>query len=253
MTTLSLHLVNTGSEKDEGDANEQEKSTDKRISTVQRDGQGDSVEATKFSLASLLTSRGSDTSQTAVPISSSSEVTPASLTDTSQSLHQCSDDSQATLTSTSTLSSPRKAPGSNFSENGIDKWQLFKRESSYKQIMKSRTDTTLSSDKTNDLRTSPVHISNAIGSDTHESSDHSATTMDSSTVKPVTEVSQPEPTAKCDGTCISDINGSSASKSRSKTGGLMDLLTTAVDDKDSTVVLDSHEDEWMSPQTMNDV
>ena len=205
----------------------------------QHSRQSHSVEATKFSLTSLLTSSATGTSYTSAPISSPSEMTSASLTDTSQSLHRNSQDFKSPLSNT-LLPNHRKALSSNFNGHNVEKSLHSKCEGNHEQFVKSSTDKSLSTDTKSESRTNTVDSSDTTSSDMHDGNDDSTTSLNSN---PNTEVSQARPTS----------DSSSAPTSRTKAVGLMDLLTTAVEDKDSAVVVDTSEDKWMSPPPVKEV
>ena len=222
--------------------------------TLPHDGQSHSTEATKFSLTSLLTSSGCGTSHTTMPISSSSETTTASLTDTNQSLQRNSRDFNPPLT-TNTLLTHRKALSSNFNGHNIEESLHLKCENNHEKLMKSSIDTKLSADAKSESRTNLLPTSDSSSSDIGDGND-SSTTLDLSAVKPNAEVSKAEPTSECagaHGAHAPDTDNSSASTSKTRTVGLMDLLTTAVEDKNSSVVLDTHEDKWMFPHAVKEV
>ena len=249
--TLSLYkdVISSGKADMQTDKGyEQKTMTGEEKASLPHDGQSHSTEATKFSLTSLLTSSGSGTSHMTTPISSSSEITTASLTDTNQSLHR---NSKPPLT-TNTLLTHRKALSSNFNGHSIEKSLHLKCENNHDKLMKSSTDTNLSADTRSDSRTNSLHDSDTSSSDIGDGND-STTALNLSAVKPNAEVSEAGPTSECDGAHAPDSDDSSASTSKTRTVGLMDLLTTAVEDKNSSVVLDTHEDKWMFPHAMKEV
>ncbi len=212
-------------------ADKGEQKTEKET-TLQHDGLSDSTEATKFSLASLLTSSDCGTSHTIAPLSSSSEITTALLTDAKQSLHQ---NFKPPLTTT-TLLTHKMALGSNFNGQNIET-SLHLKDSNGQQAIIG-TDTDLSADTKSESRINiSLHTSD---------SSSSGTGITSSAVKSNFEVSKAEPTSECDSACAPDTD-SSASTSITRTVGLMDLLTTAVEDRNSSVVSDTLEDKWIAP------
>ena len=230
---------------------EQESMIEEEKATLQHNEQSHSTEATKFSLTSLLTSTSSGTSHILAPLSSSSKISTASLTDTNQSLHQNSQDIKSPLT-TNTFLTHRKALSSNFNGHNIEK-SVLKCENNLEQFVKSKTDASLSTDTKSESRTNPLHTSDTGSSDVGNSNDESTTSLNLSTVKPTTEVNRAEPISECDGVHAPDTDDPSAPAPRTRTVGLMDLLTTAVEDKNSSMVLDTQEDKWMSPHAVKEV
>lgn len=210
--------------------------------TLQHDGWTHSTEATLTSL--LTTSSGCATSHVIAPVSSLSEINTASFADPNQSLHQNSQDFNPPPT-TSVLLTHRKAISSSFNGHDTEKC-LHQKENDHEHVMKSNTDTDLSADES---RTNSRHAS-----DTNSSvSSDSATSSDLSTVKPNVKVSEAELASEWDSAHAPDTDDPSASVSRTRTIGLKDLLTTAVEDKNSSVMLDTHEDKWMFPHAVKEV
>ena len=241
--TVSLHedITSSGETDFETEICEQKTMIGEEKASLQCDGQTHSTEAMKFSLTSLLTSTGCGTSRAILPLSSSSETTTSSVTDANQSLHQNSQDFRLSLT-TNTLLTHRKALGSNINGHHVEK-SLRLKENSH-EVTKSITDTDHSTDMMSKSRTSSSCTSDA------NSSDDSATALNSSAIKPV---SKSEPTSKDDGAHAPDSNDFSAATSRTRMIGLKDLLTTAVEDKNSSLVLDTHMDKWMVPHAVKEV
>ena len=118
-----------------------------------------------------------------------------------------------------------------------DKQTLAEASPSMETSSESRTNSVCSADDSN-LKTS--------GSENESSSSGGLTDAPTS-----------EKTEKVKGVNTADCEAADTpppTVSRTKTtGGLMDLLTTAVVDKDSTLLMDSSEDEWMSPQPLKEV
>lgn len=238
--TVSLleDITSSGETDFETEICEQKTMIGEEKASLQCDGRTHSTEAMKFSLTSLLTSTGCGTSCAILPLSSSSETTTSSVTDANQSLHQNSQDFRPSLT-TNTLLTHRKALSSNINGHHVEKSLRLNHE-----VTKSSTDTDHSTDMISKSRTSSLCTSDA------SSSDDSTTVLNSSAIKPV---NKSEPISKDDGAHAPDSNDFSAATSRTRMIGLKDLLTTAVEDKNSSLVLDTHMDKWMAPHAVKEV
>jgi hypothetical protein len=134
------------------------------------------------------------------------------------------------------------ALGSSFNGQSIEKSLHLKDNNGQQAIIGADTD--LSADTKSESR---INISFHT-SDTSSS----GTGITSSAVKSNFEVSKAEPTSECDSARAPDTD-SSASTSITRTVGLMDLLTTAVEDKNSSVVSDTLEDKWIAPHVVKEV
>ena len=218
------------------DKDEQKIGIGEEKASLQHIEQSHSTEAPKLSLTSLLTSSDCGTSHAITPLSSSTEITTAVLTDPNQYLHQ---NFKPPLT-TGTLLTQRRAHGCNFNGHNIEK-SMHLKESDHQQAT-SDIDTNLSADIKSESRTN-------ILLHTCDTSSSGITSLDISAVKPHSEVSKAEPTSECDNVHAPDTD-SSASASQTRTVGLMDLLTAAVEDSNSSVV---SEDKWISPHVIKEV
>lgn len=220
------------------DKDEQKRGIGEERTSLQHIELSHSTEAPKLSLTSLLTSSDCGTSHMITSLPPSTEITTAILTDPNQSLHQNFKSPQTT----STLLTHRRALGSNFNGHNIEK-SMRLNESDHQQAT-SDINTNLSADIESESRTNILlHTC-----DTNSSSSD-ITSLDISAVKPPSEVSKAGPASEWDNVHAPDTD-SSASTSRTRTVGLMDLLTTAVEDNNSSVV---SEDKWISPHVIKEV
>ena len=195
-----------------------------KILDEQEHEQSHPLKTAKFCLASLLTSSCSDTSYSNTSISTAHEITKASLPDTHQSSHN-----QDTLIfppapplhNTSLLTNQMKAHISKFSST--EKSLHPECKISHQQFTKANI-----SDNE-----SGKNCERSFGSKILSSKGDSEHSVNDSTEA-----------------CTPSADNLST---RTKTVGLMDLLTTAVEDKDSSLIMDSSEDKWISPQSLKEV
>lgn len=227
--------------------------------TLQHGEQSHSVDASKFSLASLLTSSSSGISCTTVPVSSLSEMTSTSLPDTNRSLHhqQGLQDNQSSQSPLHDMLLPnhRKTVSPSFSEQNTsvqtDK-PVHSDNSSNEHIVKGSTKFSGASkeSRTNSFGSSDDTSSN-IHDDNHESTSNEK--LPCSSPNQNSEVGEVQPTSVHDTAHTPFVDHPLVPTTRTKTGGLMDLLTTAVEDKDSPLLLDPSEDKWMAPPSLKEV
>lgn len=232
---------------------------DRQNADLQHSEQTHSVKADKFSLASLLTSSSSDISYTHPSLSTASKVTATALSDPHQSLN-CQPESVSppplhkTLLPNYTKAHSPIFNGQSVTAAHLEKGLHLDCKNDCEMSVKSITESTLSEGTSNESRTSSVATADDTSLRTSDGQDYS------SSHKTLSDIAMNKLDA-AQITCSSvratantlSANDSTVSSTRTKAGGLVDLLTTAVEDKDSTLLMDSSEDKWMSPQSLKEV
>ena len=214
-------------------------SVDSGVIAQQHKDQSHSAIATKFSLASLLSSSSSDPT---APVSIASSI---SLPNTTQSVYD-EHDVPVSQPPHNALLLPNPAQAHRLNYNGLSvSTEKSLNPGNCEQLTtetwttaNSSEDTIFSQDGTNSK--APACENNSASSITLSSNQKTNTGINQ-TVHTFVSASAATP-----------CGGDDDSSSRTKAGGLVDLLTTAVEDKDSTLLLGSIEDKWMS-QSLKEV
>ena len=225
-----------------------------KIFNEQEHEQSHPLKAAKFSLASLLTSSSSDTTYANASISSASDISRTSLSDTHQSLHYQDtpiSPPPSSLHDTLLLTNHTKAHTSNLLQ--IEKSLHSETTEHHQQFVDTIIKTNISDITDNETgRICECSFDDAGSKLLHNKGDSTSSEI---SVNDSTKVgtSQTLCTSVAGAASSPSANDSSVPSTRTKTVGLVDLLTTAVEDKDPSLLMDSSEDKWMSPQPLKEV
>lgn len=228
------------------ESQQEHKAIDNQNTNAEHVEQSDSATATNCCLASLLTSSSGDNTRVAAPVSLMSST---SVPTSTQSMCDQRDPLTYQPLHDTALSNHKRGHGNNFNGQSItsppvEKCLSSDSESNHQLFIKRETPTNLKLSEDSSIRTKPMCSFDDTNSKELDSkyNTSSGKTQTAYTCTSVHMAATP--------ICV-DESPSSASKTT--TIGLVDLLTTAVEDKDSSLIVDSSEDEWMSRQSVKEV
>ena len=226
------------------ESQQEHKTIDNQNINVEHVEQSDSATATNLCLASLLTSSSGDKTCVAAPVTL---VSSTSVLTSTQSMCDQRDPLTYQPPHDTTLSNHTRGHGNDISGLSISSPPVEKSlnldyKNNHQLFVKRETTTTLNLSGDSSIRTEPICCSDGTNS---KELDCEYTTTSSITQTAYTSVHMATTP-----TCVDD---SPSSTTKTTTIGLVDLLTTAVEDKESTFAVDSSEDEWMSRQSVKEV
>lgn len=224
---------------------QEHKAADNQNTAVEHHEQSDSVTATKFCLASLLTSSNRDSTYVTAPVSLVSSISAPTST---QSVHDQHDPLDSQPPHDKLLSNHARSCSSDFNGQRITSVSMEKSLNSYCKInrqlfVKAETRTTPNLSEDSSIGTNSICSS---------SDDINSKKLDCEDSTSSSKTKNAHSSLHVDATPICE-DDSSSSASKTTTIGLVDLLTTAFEDKDSTPIVDSSEDKWISPQSLKEV
>ena len=219
------------------------KATDNQNTNAEPVEQSDSATKSNLCLASLLTSSSGDITYVAAPVSLASST---SVSTSTQSKSDQLDPLNCQPPHDTSLSNRVRGHGNDFNGKSItspprEKFSKSDYKNNYQFFVKRETTTVPNLSEDFSIRTKPICSSDDTTSkelDKFSTTSSKMQTAHTSVHMAATPI------------CVDD---SPSSATRTTTIGLVDLLTTAVEDKGSTLTVDSSEDEWMSRQSAKEV